>query len=263
MYVCTLFLLHQTDREWNCISWKCHSQSVKTVGMSRTIRGDTPRWSAVWIIVSQAFHKPRNTSDSHTNKWMVLPEMYSTEHWFWAWGDSFPASLHVCVCKPLFAFQHIHNQAGAWETVGPLSRQNHIRTQNDRIDGGRKERKERKQLSIAVGWREKEAERGRREKLNSGRAGVEERVNACVVGLLCPAPEWSVSKLSSNWWFTPPRPYQLKWANNTLSYRIFSIKSCVELSYLGSKVGWSVLEVCGYVQENTCLGQEEKKTKKK
>lgn len=60
--------------------------------------------------------------------------------------------------------------------------------------GGRKERKERKQLSIAVGWRGKEkAECGRRGKLNSRRAGVGEPVNACVVALLCPTPEWSVS----------------------------------------------------------------------
>lgn len=63
----------------------------------------------------------------------------------------------------------------------------------------RKKRKERKQLSVAGGWREKEGEGGRREELNSRRAGVEEWLNACVVGLLCLAPEWSVSKLSSNW----------------------------------------------------------------
>lgn len=166
------------------------------------------------------------------------------------------SSMHV------YASLFVHSntstsQAGAWESVGPLRRQNHIRNQNDRIDRGRKERKERKQLSIAVGWREKEGECGRRETLNSGRVGVGERVNACVVALLCPAPEWSVSKLSSNWWFTPPRPYQLKWANNTLSDgTLSSNKSWVELCYSGSKVGWSVLEVCGYVQENTCPGRK-------
>lgn len=110
----------------------------------------------------------------------------------------------------------------------------------------RKKRKERKQLSVAGGRREKEGERGRRVKLNSRRAGVGEWVNECAVDLLCPAPEWSVSKLSSNWWFTAPRPYQLKWANNTLSSATFSnYKDHVELSYSGSKVGWS------YVQENT------------
>lgn len=69
--------------------------------------------------------------------------------------------------------------------------------------GGRKNRrkkgKERKQLSVAGGRREKEGERRRRVKLNSRRAGVGEWMNECVVDLLCPAPEWSVSKLSSNW----------------------------------------------------------------
>ena len=34
--------------------------------------------------------------------------------------------------------------------------------------------------------------------LNSRGVGVGERMNECVVDLLCPAPEWSVSKLSSN-----------------------------------------------------------------
>ena len=62
----------------------------------------------------------------------------------------------------------------------------------------RKKGKERKQLSVAGGSAEKEGERGRRVKLNSGRAGVGEHVNECVVDLLCWAPEWSVSKLSSN-----------------------------------------------------------------
>lgn len=68
------------------------------------------------------------------------------------------------------------------------------------IGGGGEERRGRreKQLSVAGGSAEKEGERGRRVKLNSGRAGVGERVNECVVDLLCRAPEWSVSKLSSN-----------------------------------------------------------------
>lgn len=66
-------------------------------------------------------------------------------------------------------------------------------TRMTELMGERKERKERKQLSIAVGWLEKKAERRRRGKLNSGRAGVGQGLNACVVALLCPAPEWSVS----------------------------------------------------------------------
>lgn len=86
----------------------------------------------------------------------------------------------------------------------------------------RKKRKERKQLSVAGGRREKEGERGRRVKLNSSGAGEGERLNEHAVDLLCPTPEWSVSKLSSNWWFTAPRPYQLKCPNNNLSAATFS-----------------------------------------
>lgn len=63
----------------------------------------------------------------------------------------------------------------------------------------RKKGKGRKQLSVAGGMREKEGECRKRVKLNSRGAGVGERVNECVVYLLCPVPEWSVSKLSSNW----------------------------------------------------------------
>lgn len=74
-------------------------------------------------------------------------------------------------------------------------------------------------------------------KLNSRRAGVGEWVNECVVDLLCPPPEWSVSKLTSNWRFTAPRPYQLKWANYTLSSATSSnYKDHVELSYTESAV---------------------------
>lgn len=47
--------------------------------------------------------------------------------------------------------------------------------------------------------REKGGEHRKRVKLNSRRAGAGERVNECVVYLLSPAPEWSVSKLSSDW----------------------------------------------------------------
>lgn len=65
-------------------------------------------------------------------------------------------------------------------------------------NGGKRER-ERKQISVAERRRERVGECRRREQLNSRRAGVREWVNECVLDLLCPAPEWSVIKLSSSW----------------------------------------------------------------
>lgn len=166
--------------------------------MSQSIKGDASWCGAFGITGPQPLHIPNNTTKSEPNKWMVLkciPLRRDSEL-----GGINSLHLGMYVYASLFVHSNTStSQAGAWESVGPLSRQNHIRNQNDRIDRGRKERKERKQLSIAVGWREKDGECGRREKLNSGRVGVGERVNACVVALLCPAPEWSVSKLSSNW----------------------------------------------------------------
>lgn len=52
-----------------------------------------------------------------------------------------------------------------------------------------RERKERKKMG----------ERRRRAKLKSRKAGAGEWMNECVVALLCPALEWSVRKLSSDW----------------------------------------------------------------
>lgn len=170
-----------------------------------------------------------NTTMAHThtnNRWNLLAKfIHKINKFFELSEDKLKLSLCAYVCAsirlPVCAFWHIYDQAGAWETVGPYNRQNHIRKLEWLNWWGekyrRKKGKERKQLSVAGGWREREGERKSRVKLNSRRAGVGERVNECVVDLLCPAPEWSVSKLSSNWWFTAPRPYQLKWANNTLS----------------------------------------------
>lgn len=103
--------------------------------------------------------------------------------------------LCVCVHSDICTSRQVHGKLLAPATDKTTS--------GTGMMGGRKNRrkkgKERKQLSVAGGRREKEGERRRRVKLNSRRAGVGEWMNECVVDLLCPAPEWSVSKLSSNW----------------------------------------------------------------
>lgn len=107
----------------------------------------------------------------------------------------------VCVCSCVHSDISTTRQVHG-KLLAPTTDKTTSGTGMAGIDGGRnteERRGRREKLSVAGGRREKEGERGRRVKLNSRRAGVGERMNECVVDLLCPAPEWSVSKLSSNW----------------------------------------------------------------
>lgn len=118
--------------------------------------------------------------------------------------------LGVCVCVFWWSTtRQVHGKVLAPVTDKTTSGTGVVELMGEK----RKERKKgkaRKQLSLAGGKRESEGKRWRRGKLNSRRVGVGVGMNERVVNPLCPAAEWSVSKLSSSWWFTAPRLYQLK-----------------------------------------------------
>lgn len=152
-YVClyTLFFLHQTDRELNCISWKCQDQSVKTAGMSSSIRGDASQCGAVGSLHLSRFTKPTIATTHMQKNWCSCLK---------CWIDILRLNGLICyisarTCVQVSMCIPTHPRASRCMGNGwPLQQTKPYQTLEWQNWWGRKEGKERKQLRLAVGWRE-------------------------------------------------------------------------------------------------------------